>query len=61
MSKQEYNPLLLLAINTLHTAIGIFINTFMVAWFFDITGNDIVPACWFYIYSYAISAILFVA
>lgn len=60
MSRQEYNPLLLITINTLHTAIGIFINTFMVAWFFNITGNDIVPACWFYIYSYALSAILFV-
>lgn len=53
------NPQLLIILNTVHSAISIFINTFMVAWFFNITNNDVVPACVFYIYSYALSTVGF--
>lgn len=57
--KKTNNSQQLIILNTIHTAISIFINTFMVAWFFNITNNNVVPACLFYIYSYALSTIGF--
>lgn len=57
--KLSINSRLLIAINTIHSIIDLFISTFLVAYFLNITNNNIVPASLFYIFTYFISMIGF--
>lgn len=57
--KLSLNSWLLIAIHTIHSIIDLFISTFLVAYFLNITDNNIVPASLFYMFTYAISMIGF--
>ena len=46
------NSWLLIIINTIHTIINLFYSTFLVAYFLNITNNNIIPASIFYIFTY---------
>ncbi len=58
--KLSLNSWLLIAINTIHSTIDLFISTFLVAYFLNITNNNIVPAAIFYALTYFICMIGFV-
>ena len=53
--KLSINSWLLIAINTIHSTIDLFISTFLVAYFLNITNNNIVPTATFYMLTYFIS------
>ena len=61
MAKLNSNAKLLIVIHSLHSIIELFINTFLVAYFLHITNNNIVPASLFYIFSYVLLGLSFVA
>ena len=50
--KLNKNSWLLIIINTIHTIINLFYSTFLVAYFLNITNNNIIPASLFYIFTY---------
>lgn len=54
MQKLNRNSKTIIAINTIHSVIDLFVNTFLVAYFLNLTNNDIVPTCLFYIFNYSI-------
>ena len=60
MQKLNPNSRTIIAINTIHSVIDLFINTFLVAYFLHLTGNDAIPACLFYIFNYTLVGIGFI-
>ncbi len=52
MNNLNRNSILLIAIHSIHSIIELFINIFLVAYFLDLTGNNIVPTAVFYIFTY---------
>ena len=52
---------LLIVINTIHTIINLFYSTFLVAYFLNITDNNITPTSLFYIFSYTLMIVGFPA
>ena len=57
--KLNKNSWLLIIINTIHTIINLFYSTFLVAYFLNITNNNIIPASLFYIFTYLLLMIGF--
>lgn len=55
------NSWLLIIISAIHSTIELFINTFLVSYFLNLTGNNIIPTAVFYIFTYAILTIGFPA
>ena len=55
------NSWLLIIISAIHSTIELFINTFLVSYFLNITGNNIIPTAIFYIFTYTILAVGFPA
>ncbi len=55
------NSWMLIAINTMHAIVKLFYTTFLVAYFLNITGNNIIPASLFYIFTYALMMVGFMA
>lgn len=60
MQKLNPNSRAVIAINTIHSVIDLFINTFLVAYFLQLTNNDALPTCLFYIFNYTIVGIGFI-
>ncbi len=60
MTNLNRNSLLLIAIHSIHSIIELFLNIFLVAYFLDLTGNNIVPTAVFYIFTYALVSAGFV-
>ena len=48
------NSWLLIAITSIHSVIELFLNTFLVSYFLNLTNNNIVPTAIFYIFTYLI-------
>lgn len=59
MQKLNQNSKTVIAINTIHSIIDLFINTFLVAYFLNLTHNDIVPTGLFYIANYGVVGLTF--
>ena len=59
MLNLNHNARLLIAIHTIHSVIELFINTFLVAYFLNLTGNNIIPAAMFYIFTYGMLSLFF--
>lgn len=57
--KLSINSWLLITIHTVHSIVDLFLRTFLVAYFLNLTGNNIIPASIFYIFSYALSMVGF--
>ena len=55
------NSWLLIVISAIHSTIELFINTFLVSYFLNLTGNNIIPTAVFYIFTYAILTVGFPA
>ncbi len=53
------NSWLLIIVNAIHSSIDLFINTFLVSYFLNLTDNNIIPTAIFYIFTYAILTIGF--
>lgn len=60
MTKLNQNCRILIAINTIHSVIDLFINTFLVAYFLHLTNNNIIPTSLFYIFNYSVLGCFFV-
>ncbi len=52
--KLSKNSWLLIVINAIHSTVDLFINTFLVSYFLNLTSNNIIPTAVFYIFTYAI-------
>lgn len=55
------NSWILIVVNAIHSAIELFINTFLFSYFLNLTDNDIIPTAVFYIFTYTILTIGFPA
>ena len=50
--KLSKNSWILIAITSIHSVIELFLNTFLVSYFLNLTDNNIVPTAIFYIFTY---------
>ena len=53
------NAWLLITVHSLHWTIELFLNTFLVAYFLNLTNNNIVPVSTFYIFTYIVIMCVF--